>query len=125
MVIEGAHLVGAGGALGAMVRYGLGQQVTEREIPWGTVLVNLGGSFLLALLTILAVDSRFMLLLGTGACGAFTTFSSFSVETMELWESGQRWTAVAYAGGTFAGAMGAMGLAWPVAALIRSLALLV
>ena len=85
--------IAIGGAAGALSRYGLGQAVRRRgaEFPWGTLCVNLAGSFLIGpiagaqmeisdsprmrLLTALAV---------TGFLGAFTTFSAFSLESVSL-----------------------------------------
>jgi len=73
----------AAGALGAPARYlvdgAIGDR-TEGVFPWGTFVVNATGSFALGLLTGLA--------LGTGFCGAYTTFSTFSFETVRLIEEG-------------------------------------
>jgi CrcB protein len=76
-------LVGVGGALGATARYGVGVVVrSEVRIPVSTLLVNVAGSFVLGLVAFGATEGIFALV-GTGACGAFTTFSSFSYETVE------------------------------------------
>lgn len=53
-----------------------------------------------------------VLLVGVGDCGAFTTFSSFSFETVRLLETGHRVRAAANAGGSLVGALAAVGLAW-------------
>jgi CrcB protein len=88
-----AFLVAA--AIGAPARYvidGAVQRATRRSFPWGTGVVNISGSFLLGLLTGLALhhafpaDLRFVL--GSGFCGAFTTFSTFAFETIRLAEGG-------------------------------------
>lgn len=88
-------LVVAGGAIGAPVRYltdRLVQARLDQVFPWGTLLVNVAGS--VALGAILALASGGVLaepavaLLGTGFCGALTTFSTFSFETLRLVEQG-------------------------------------
>ena len=85
----------AAAAVGAPARYLLDTFVQSRhrtEFPWGTTLVNLSGSFVLGLITGLALyhglhdDAK--LVLGTGFCGAYTTFSTFAFETLRLAEGG-------------------------------------
>jgi fluoride exporter len=92
-------LVGIGGALGSMARFGLSVFVGERvqgNFPWGTFLVNIIGSFVIGALAAVADQpGRFSLspamrqLLMVGICGGFTTFSSFSIQTLELMRGGQ------------------------------------
>jgi CrcB protein len=96
--------VALAGAVGAPARYlvdGLVQDRTEGPFPWGTLVINLTGSLLLGLITGAALYHALpklpRLWLGTGFCGAYTTFSTFTFETVELLESGERGTAVAYA----------------------------
>ncbi len=86
-----AFLVAA--ALGAPARYLLDsvvQRATSAEYPWGTGVVNISGSFALGLLSGLALYHAFpsdaTLVLGTGFCGAYTTFSTFAFETVRLIE---------------------------------------
>jgi len=88
-----AFLIAA--AIGACARYlldGLVQARVGGAFPWGTSVVNISGSFVLGVITGLAlyhglsVDSR--LVLGAGFCGAYTTFSTFSFETVRLVEGG-------------------------------------
>jgi CrcB protein len=88
-----AFLVAA--AIGACARYLLDGFVQARvgtAFPWGTSVVNVSGSFVLGVVTGLAlyhglsVDSR--LVLGAGFCGAYTTFSTFSFETVRIAEGG-------------------------------------
>jgi len=78
-------LVGIGGAVGASARYCAGVFVRSgTRIPLSTLLVNVLGSFVLGLVAFGAGESsRAFALIGVGACGAFTTFSSFSYETVE------------------------------------------
>ncbi len=77
-------LVGVGGAVGALLRTGVSRVVAREWFPVGTLAVNVVGSLALGLLAGLAPGERLTLLLGEGVCGAFTTFSSFSVATVRL-----------------------------------------
>lgn len=79
--------VAGGGAVGALLRTGLSRAVATERIPVGTLSVNVIGSLALGLLTGLAPTETVRLFVGEGVCGAFTTFSSFSVETVRLAES--------------------------------------
>ncbi len=89
-------LVMVGGSLGAASRYGVGlltARLWGTGFPWGTMVVNLAGCFLIGLLFALADRSRLLtpdvrLLLITGYLGALTTFSSFSLETVNAGRSG-------------------------------------
>ncbi len=78
-----AALVGFGGAIGATARYAAGQTLrTDARIPVSTLFVNVVGSFIFAVVAFGGSDAVFAAV-GVGACGAFTTFSSFSFETVE------------------------------------------
>jgi CrcB protein len=83
--------VGTGGAIGAILRYGLSEWLNSETHPYGTLTVNLLGSLLLgimmALLAEQIISKEIALLLGTGVLGAFTTMSTFSLETVKMWES--------------------------------------
>ncbi|MFJ5230054.1 fluoride efflux transporter CrcB [Kitasatospora sp. NPDC088391] len=85
-------LVAVGAAVGAPLRYLTDRAVHSRVgfgFPWGTFTVNLSGCALLGLLAAVAPpDVR--LLLGTGLCGALTTYSTFSFETLKLAQNGSR-----------------------------------
>ncbi|WP_432115246.1 fluoride efflux transporter CrcB [Streptomyces sp. S1] len=95
-------LVAVGGAVGAPLRYLTDRAVQARHdtvFPWGTFTVNVVGCLILGLLTGAALSGAaghtVQLLLGTGLCGALTTYSTFSYETMRLAETGARFFAVA------------------------------
>jgi CrcB protein len=86
-------LVVAGGMIGAPLRYLADRAVQARHdsvFPWGTFAVNVTGCLVLGLLTGAALASPLRLLLGTGLCGALTTYSTFSYETLRLAETGAR-----------------------------------
>jgi len=117
VALDPAHLVGIGGALGALARYYVGQAVDRKSFPLGTLTVNVVGSFVLGLVTFLAPRESVALLVGTGACGSFTTFSSFSFDTVRLWEQGRPAVALGNAVVNLAGALAAIGLAWVVASV--------
>ena len=84
-------LVGAGGFVGAVLRFAANQALAPRAggLPLATLGVNVVGSFLLGALLALAASQRglseeWRLALGVGLCGALTTFSTFSVEVLDL-----------------------------------------
>ena len=74
--------VALGAAVGAPLRF-LTAHLLDGRLPWGTVLVNVTGSFLLGALGGLGLGVGTAALLGTGFCGALTTFSAFAVQTHE------------------------------------------
>lgn len=112
VAIDPAHIVGTGGAVGALLRYAVSERMKTESFPAGTFTVNVVGSFVLATLTFTGASNEVLLLLGTGACGSFTTFSSFSFETVRLWETNDRIRAVLTAGGNLLGTGVAIGFAW-------------
>lgn len=101
-----AVLVGVGGVAGAIARHRLGERIDERTLD--TLAVNVFGSFLLGAVLAAPLASDLKLLLGTGFCGAFTTFSTFAFETVRLVETGDRKRAVATAVANLVGAVGAV-----------------
>ncbi|AEF34869.1 MULTISPECIES: fluoride efflux transporter CrcB [Mycobacteriaceae] len=93
-------LVIAGAAVGAPLRYLTDRFVQARHdttFPWGTFTANVLGSLILGVLTgaVSGGDQRWQLLIGTGLCGALTTYSTFSYETLQLAGAGARLYAVA------------------------------
>lgn len=111
-----AHIVGTGGAIGALLRYWVGQRVSSRvpssQFPLSTFVVNVVGSFALGLVVLAGAGESTLQLVGTGICGSFTTFSSFSVETVRLYERGDRARAVGNAVVNLVCSLAAIGLAW-------------
>lgn len=103
--------VAGGGALGATARFGVGQLLAGYPGRYATLAVNVLGSFALGWVVFGGLSGTLALLAGTGFCGAFTTFSSFSVQTVDLWRDGRRATSAGNAVGNLALAGGAMLLA--------------
>ena len=86
-------LVVAGGGVGAVGRFivdGLVQSRRPGEFPLGTLLVNVGGCFVLGLLAGLHAPDRTMLILGTATVGSYTTFSTWMLEMHRPAEDGER-----------------------------------
>ncbi len=92
-----AFLVGVGGAIGSVGRYYMGRWLNLRAghgLPWGTLTVNVIGSFLVTLLALLLLERARpelrsgYLILGVGFCGGFTTFSAYEWETFQLFQEG-------------------------------------
>lgn len=100
--------VGAGGFIGAVLRYLLGLlPVSERtQFPVVTMGINILGAFAIGCISAAAArfgwDSRAVLLLKTGVCGGFTTFSTFSLESVQLLSGGRTEMAAAYMAGSLA-----------------------
>ena len=95
--------VGIGGAIGAALRFQLGKLISERTdstFPFGTFLVNLSGALLLGILFALNTRQQVTLLLGEGFLGAFTTFSTFMYEGLQLFQENEKGNALLYLGGT-------------------------
>ena len=108
--------VALGGAIGSVVRYGVGIGSTKLfglAFPWGTLIINIAGSFLIG-----AFAESFALrwdasqatrvFLTVGICGGFTTFSTFSLDAYVLIERGELWPAAAYIIGSVALSIGAL-----------------
>lgn len=105
-------LVALGAAIGAPLRYLVDRAVQGRHdslFPWGTFAVNVTGSAALGLLVggAGAVPGPVMALLGTGLCGALTTYSTFGYETVRLLEQRAGWYAALNAAVSVAAGLGA------------------
>lgn len=118
-------LIALGGALGALSRYGLSQLAAAWWVgPWplGTLLINLAGSALIGVVFVFIerahwhADWRYVL--SIGFLGAFTTFSTFALETVELLQGGQGTLALAY---MLASALGCVCAAWAGLVATRTL----
>ena len=103
-----------GGAVGALTRAGVGRAIPVRpgEWPWATFTANVAGAAILAWLTTrlaetVAPTRYWRLLIGTGFCGALTTFSTFQVETIKLARDGHTALGFAYAAASMAVGMAA------------------
>jgi fluoride exporter len=103
-------LVAAGAAVGAPARYLTDRLIQSRHdsvFPWGTLAVNVLGSFVLGLLTGLPAGTAVTAGLGVGFCGALTTYSTFGYETLRLAQDGARAYAAANAVGSVLAAVAA------------------
>ena len=100
--------VAIGGALGAMARYGISGWIfdsTSHKFPYATLSVNVKGSLVMGVLFVLilekgALPPEMRSLLMIGFLGAFTTFSTFSLDALGLWQNGHLFLALVYALGT-------------------------
>ena len=113
-----AGAVAVGGSLGAVSRMIVGRLLANASFPWATVAINLAGCFALGLLVCATHDGiashrALRVALGTGFLGAFTTFSTFSVEAVALAEE-KRWLAA----GLYVGGQVIVGLALAAAGMI-------
>lgn len=114
-------MVGLGGALGAMARYGLGSLLAAALAwPWGTLVINAAGSLLIGLCMAIAaaqpMGPRLRLFLTTGFLGGYTTFSAFAHEVVGLGLGGRLPEALLYAAASLVGCVTAarLGFAlWP------------
>lgn len=122
-----AVLLAVGGGAGANARFYLGRAVAEWQLwhggvtfPWGTFVINVSGSALLGFLAAACLGHAdptrrvWYVLLGTGFCGGFTTFSTFSVEALDLIREERTGAALAYVMGSVTAALGAAALAMRV-----------
>jgi CrcB protein len=114
-----------GGAIGAPTRYlvdGFVQDRVSGVFPWGTFVINVTGSLLLGIITGLSLYHGLGDLprtaIGTGFCGAYTTFSTFSYETVRLLEEGSVGLAAGNAFGSVAAGLAAAAIGLAIAAAL-------
>jgi len=93
-------LVALGGAIGAALRYAVSIYLSSDGFPWATLGVNMIGSLLLGIVAVALtqglISQDAALILGTGILGAFTTMSTFSVETLNMFQNQQISSAIIY-----------------------------
>jgi len=101
--------IAVGGALGSVLRFWVGSGIDSAFskggsiFPWGTIVVNITGCFFIGFFaTVTGSEGRLLLhplvrlqFVMIGICGGYTTFSSFSLQTLNLWNDNQRWEALA------------------------------
>jgi CrcB protein len=100
-MIKNILLVGLGGGIGSVLRYTATLLVSTRKFPYATLSANIIGSFIIGLVLAFSIRdehfaSNWKLFLATGICGGFTTFSAFSLENMQLLQSGKTGMAFLY-----------------------------
>ena len=127
-------LIGAGGALGSILRAWLGAAMvalTGPTFPWGTILINIVGSFVIGFFGILtAIDGRFAAapdlraFVLIGVCGGFTTFSSFSLQTFDLLRDGRPGQAVLNVALSVLLCLGSVAAGYAAASFLRTSALM-
>ena len=122
--------VALGGALGSVARYALGNAMTlalGADFPWGTLLINVLGSFVISFFGVLSgAQARFpvpfeaRVFVTVGLCGGFTTFSSFSLQTVELARNGQPMRAALYVAASATLCITACALGYAAAAALNA-----
>ena len=101
-------VIALGGAFGSVLRFwvgtGVDQALTKGSsiFPWGTIIVNISGCLVIGFFaTVTGSEGRWLVhplvrpFVMIGICGGYTTFSSFSLQTLNLWNDNQRWEALA------------------------------
>jgi CrcB protein len=118
-----------GGFIGAVARVGLTQLIPADPgtWPWATFIANMGGTFLLGYFATrlqerLPVSAYRRPLLGTGLCGALTTFSTVQVELLRMFDGGHLGIAAGYTAASLVGGLGAMRLSTGIVRRVRALA---
>lgn len=120
--------IAAGGAVGTLLRYWLNLLITARvgeAMPWGTIAINITGSLVIGLFSALTepggrlmVPTDLRLFVLVGLCGGYTTFSSFSLQTLALFEAGEPGRAAANVIGTVSLCLAAVWIGYFLPSLI-------
>ena len=122
-MIKSLLIVGTGSFIGGAMRYWLStlmKSVCGQGFPWGTLMVNLLGCFLFGMLYAVfgksnATDNTLYLLLTTGICGGFTTFSTFANESVQMLQQGNTWGFVGYVATSVVAGLALIALGYEVA----------
>lgn len=94
-------LVGLGGVLGTLARFLISTSMNKATFPYGTIAVNLIGSLFLGVLVSWCTSNYWILFLGSGFAGAFTTFSTLNLDVLHLFQQNEVKKALLYLGITF------------------------
>jgi fluoride exporter len=116
-------LIALGAAVGAPARYLADRAVQSRHetvFPWGTLTVNVIASLVLGVVAGAGthVNTNLAVLVGTGFCGALSTYSTFSYETLRLVQDGSRFYAVANVALSLVAGIGAAALGWSIGSAV-------
>jgi len=100
-MVKNFLLVGLGGAIGSILRYGSALLIGSKAFPVATLLINIIGSFVIGMIIGLSLrnesfSNNWKPFLATGVCGGFTTFSAFSLENLQLLENGKYFLCALY-----------------------------
>ena len=115
-------LVALGAAVGAPLRFLTDRAVRARfgdRLPWGTLTVNVAGSLVLGFVLGLPAPPAVAALVGTGFCGALTTYSTFSFDTLRLAQGGERFAALLNVVASLFAGLGAATLGLVLALAVR------
>jgi CrcB protein len=107
------------GALGAVLRWTVSRAFARQRFPWAVLVVNVVGSALGGVLVGLAVDDAARLILLSGLCGGLTTFSTLSVETVQLVQERRTGTAALSIALNLGLGIGAAVAGWAIASALR------
>ena len=122
-MIKSLLIVGAGSFIGGAIRYLLStfmKNVCGSGFPWGTLSVNLLGCFLFGIIFAIfsknnSTGNTLYLLLTTGICGGFTTFSTFANESVQMLQQGNTWGFVGYVATSVVAGLALIALGYGVA----------
>ena len=118
-MLKAILIVGSGSFIGGVARYLISTLMKGQSssFPWGTLTVNLLGCFLIGLLygifaKFSTTDNSWCLLLTTGLCGGFTTFSTFANESLAMLQNGNIWGFIGYVGVSIIAGLGLAALGY-------------